>query len=229
MDCLSIPAIPACASWKTILCILIEFIDLYLFIRLLFFPGSQINIRSTVAQNDYHGCLATKQGEIPTALVTGKTENTNHPESPQRHHIKLQSQDSSQRVMFKCCVMAIKHVCFPISANIEIKAWRSIWFSSLLSAPGTISVSPCSTAASVTSRAPSSASGRASLPSRQRQPPPKFLRMLGRRGTGTQRGSSVTTARLGTKTKKPPSPSIHTAKPHGLEFSILLARRGRGK
>lgn len=95
MGCLSIPAIPTCASWKTILYILIEFIDLYLFIRLLFFPDSQINIRSTVAQNDYHGCLATKQGEIPTALVTGKTENTNYPESPLRHQIKLQTQNAS--------------------------------------------------------------------------------------------------------------------------------------
>lgn len=35
-------------------------------------------------------------------------------------------------------------------------------------------------------------------------------------GTGTQRGSSVTTARLGTKIKKTPSSSIHTAKPHWL-------------
>lgn len=92
MGCLSIPAIPTCASWKTIFYILIEFIDLYLFIRPLFFPVSQINIRSTVAQNDYHACLATKQGEIPTALVTGKTENPNYPESPQRHQIKLETQ-----------------------------------------------------------------------------------------------------------------------------------------
>jgi len=43
-----------------------------------------------VAQNDYHGCLATKQGKIPTALVTVKSENTNYPESTQKHQIKVQ-------------------------------------------------------------------------------------------------------------------------------------------
>lgn len=80
MGCLSIAAIPTRASWKTILYILIEFIDLYLFIRLLFFPDPQINIRSTVAQDDYHGCLATKQGEIPTAPVTGKNRKHKLPQ-----------------------------------------------------------------------------------------------------------------------------------------------------
>lgn len=88
MGCLSISATPTCASRKTALYILIEFIDLYLFLRPLFFPEFQINTRSVVAQNDYHGCLATKQGKIPSALVY--CENRKHyTESPQRYRIKL--------------------------------------------------------------------------------------------------------------------------------------------
>lgn len=74
---------------------MIEFIDLYLFIRPFFFPEFQINIRSMVAQNNYHGWLATKQGKIPTALVTVKTENTNYPESSQTCQVKLQIQNSA--------------------------------------------------------------------------------------------------------------------------------------
>lgn len=82
MGCLSVSAIPTRASRKTVLCILIEFIDLYLLIRPLFFPEVQINTRSMAAQNSYRGCLAAKERKIPTALVTVKTENTNYPESP---------------------------------------------------------------------------------------------------------------------------------------------------
>lgn len=82
MGCLSVSAISTRASRKTVLCILIEFIDLYLFFRPLFFPEVHINTRSMAAQKSYRGCLAAKETKIPTALVTVKTENTNYPESP---------------------------------------------------------------------------------------------------------------------------------------------------
>lgn len=76
---------------------------------------------------------------------------------------------------------------------------------------------------------PSSTSGRASLPSwQQQQPPPKCLRMLQRRGTGTQRGSSVTLPGWGQRHNHL-HPSSAQQNHTNLELSLLLAQRGGRK
>lgn len=115
-----------------------------------------------MAQNDYHGCLATKQGKIPTALVTTKTGDTNYPETPRKCQIKLQIQNSAWWILFKYCIIPIRCFWFSIST----KHWnKSLMFHPIFFfTPCSEGPCPCpyplpcpyATTASVVSKTPSS-------------------------------------------------------------------------
>lgn len=116
MGCPSIAAIPACASRKTVLYILIEFIDLYLFIRLSSCPSFR-----SISGQWWHRTIITAawplNGKIPAALVTVKTESTNYPETPQRCQIKLKTQNSPRWIIFKYCIRPTRCFLFSISTK----------------------------------------------------------------------------------------------------------------
>lgn len=150
-----------------------------------------------VAQNDYHSCLATKHGKIPTALVTVKTENTNYPESPQRCQIKLQIQNLAWWILFKYRIIPINLCWFSISTKHWNKSlmFHPIFFFTLCSGgpcpcPHPL---PCPyvKTVSVISKAPSSTLWKSISPQQTAASASKMPKDAAGRVMGTQHGSGV--------------------------------------